>query len=554
LTDQIGRGARVGVAPAASGPQPSRTVRDVTLDVFRRHGMTTIFGNPGSTEIPLLAGLPDDISFVLALHEGSVVGIATGYALAREEPALVNLHTAPGLGNAVNAIANARDLRAPLVILVGQQDRRHVASGPFLTGHGLERLAGEYPVWATQPARPQDVPGAVARAWHEARTRCGPALVVVPMGDWEEEADEEGTAVGAPLRLVNIARVDDEAVDELAALIADARAPALIVGAGIDSVEGWVAVVALAERLRCPVWQEAFCARAGFPQDHPLFAGHVHWSRRRRRETLAAHDLVIVVGSCAFRFYLYDEGPAVAPGTVVALITDDPAEAHRSPVELALLAPPAATCAALAERVAQRPGESRPPREGPAAPPAPPRGAPLRPGHVFAALAERLPAESVVVEETPSSQPELYERLPVRSPHGFYSAPNGGLGFGLTGAIGLRMGDPTRPVVGIVGDGASMYTIQSLWSAAHYGVGVLLVVMANGGYRVMDGLAASHGRPGAWPSFENVDVSGLARAFGCPALRVETYDELLQALDDIVPGLAGRSEPLVLEVALGPGR
>ena len=554
MTEQIERDANPAAVEARSVPAAARTVRDLTLEVFRRHGMTTIFGNPGSTEIPLLAGLPDDIRFVLALHEGSVVGIATGYALARDEPALVNLHTAPGLGNAINAIANARDLRAPLVILVGQQDRRHLASAPFLTGHGLERLAGDYPVWATQPARPQDVPGAVARAWHEARTRRGPALVVVPMGDWEQPADEEGAAVGAPLRLLNAARVDDAAVDELAALIADARAPALLVGAGIDSVEGWVAVVALAERLRCPVWQEAFCGRAGFPQDHPLFAGHVHWSRRRRRETLAAHDLVIVVGTCAFRFYLFDEGPAVQAGTALALITDDPAEAHRSPVELALLAAPAAACAALAERLPQRDGELPPPRERPAAPPAPAPGAPLRPGHVLAALAERLPAETVVVEETPSSQPELYERLPVRSPHGFYSAPNGGLGFGLSGAIGLRMGDPTRPVVGIVGDGASMYTIQSLWSAAHYGVGVLLVVMANGGYRVMDGLAASHGRPGAWPSFENIDVSGLARAFGCPAMRVETHDELSQALDDIVPGLADRSEPLVLEVALGPER
>ena len=551
LTEQVEHTAQRGGARA---PQATRTVRDASLDVLRRHGMTTIFGNPGSTEIPLLAGLPDDIRFVLALHEGSVVGLATGYALARGEPALVNLHTAPGLGNAVNAIANARDLRVPLVILVGQQDRRHVAAAPFLTGHGLERLAGDYPVWTTQPARPQDVPGAIARGWHEARTRRGPALVVVPMGDWEQLADETSTVAGSPLRLLSALRVDEGAVRELAALVGDARAPVLVVGAGIDSVEGWPAVVALAERLRCPVWQESFCGQAGFPQDHPLFAGHVHWSRRRRRETLAGHDLVIVVGSGAFRFYLFDEGPLVEPGTALAVITDDPAEAHRSPVDLALLAPPADVCAALAARVPLREGAPPPARARPAPPPVPEPGEPLRPGHVFAALADRLPADSVVVEETPSSQPELYDRLPIRSPHGFYSAPNGGLGFGLSGSIGLRMGDPKRAVVGIVGDGASMYTIQSLWSAAQYDVGVLLIVMANGGYRVMDGLAKTHGGPGAWPSFENIDVSGLARAFGCPAVRVETHDELMQALDEVIPGLAERSEPLVLEVALGPGR
>ncbi|MGH2851476.1 MAG: thiamine pyrophosphate-binding protein, partial [Solirubrobacteraceae bacterium] len=357
----------------------TRTVRDETLDLLRRIGATTIFGNPGSTEIPLLSGLPEDLRFVLALHEGSAVGIATGYALAREAPALVNLHTAPGLGNAVNAIANARDLRAPLVVLVGQQDRRHLAAAPFLTGHGLERLAGDYPVWSAVPARAQDVPGALARAWYEAGTRRGPAVVVVPMGDWEAPAEEHSSA-GAPLRLLSRPRADERSVDELAALIADAQSPALVVGAGIDSVDGWAAIVALAERLRCPVWQESFCGQAGFPQDHPQFAGHVHWSRRRRRETLVGRDLVIVVGSSAFRYYLFDEGPPVEPGTVLAVITDDPAEAHRSPVELALLTPPAEACALLAERLPQRAGPP-PPRALPAAP-APEEA--LRPGHVFA--------------------------------------------------------------------------------------------------------------------------------------------------------------------------
>ena len=524
----------------------TRTVRDEALDLLRRIGAMTIFGNPGSTEIPLLSGLPEDLRFVLALHEGSAVGIATGYALARGAPALVNLHTAPGLGNAVNAIANARDLRAPLVVLVGQQDRRHLAAAPFLTGHGLERLAGDYPVWSAVPARAQDVPGALARAWYEAGTRRGPAVVVVPMGDWAAPAEEHSSA-GAPLRLLSRPRADECAVDELAALIADAQSPALVVGAGIDSVEGWAAIVALAERLRCPVWQESFCGQAGFPQDHPQFAGHVHWSRRRRRETLAGRDLVIVVGSSAFRYYLFDEGPPVEPGTALAVITDDPAEAHRSPVDLALLAPPAEACALLAERVPQRTGPPPSPRAVPAAPA--PEG-PLRPGHVFDALARRLSTDAVIVEETPSSQPELYERLPIRAPRGFWSAPNGGLGFGLAGSIGLRMGDPERPVVGIVGDGASLYTIQSLWTAVEYGVGVLLVVMANGGYRVMDGLANAHGRPGAWPSFDGIDVGALARAFGCLATRVESYDDLTRTLDDVVPGLAGRREPLVLEVVL----
>src|ERR1700704_2431165 len=174
--------AQSAAAPAVSDPKHAvgahRTVRDAVFEVMRRFGMTTIFGNPGSTEVPFLTDLPRDIRFVLGLHEGTVVGVASGYAIARGEPSFVNLHTAPGLGNAMNAIANARDGRVPLVIVVGQQDRRQVAFEPFLTGRALERMAGEYPVWSSLPIRPQDVPGAIARAYHEAAAAKGPALVV----------------------------------------------------------------------------------------------------------------------------------------------------------------------------------------------------------------------------------------------------------------------------------------------------------------------------------------------------------------------------------------
>jgi benzoylformate decarboxylase len=546
--------ARTADVPAAGSPTPAgaprRTVRDAAFDVLRRFGMTTIFGNPGSTEIPFLTALPPDIHFVLALHEGAVVGIATGYALARGEPALVNLHTAAGLGNAVNAIANARDSRAPLVVVVGQQDRRQLAYEPFLAGRALERLAGEYPVWTSLPVRAQDVPGAIARAYNEAQSQRGPALVVVPMGDWLETADP--LAAGWPERTLRPASVAPTDVAELADLIDGARAPAFVVGHGTDSCEGWEAMIALAERLRAPVWQESFARRAGFPQDHPLFAGHLPWRRRQMCETLEPHDLVVAVGTSAFRLYLFDERcPMVAEGTRVAVLSDDPAEAHRSPCDLAIVAPVAGACAALAEQVGTRTTQAPAPLERPPAPPPPAAGEPLLPGHVFAALAERLPRDAVLVEETPSSQPELYRRVPVRSPGGFMAGANGGLGFGLAGSIGLRMGDPGRPVVGVIGDGSSMYAIQALWSAAHYEVGALLIVMANGRYAVMDGLARQHNAPSAWPAFGSIDIAGIARCLGCRAVNVDTHAALLETFDEVLPALAHRREPLLVEVAVG---
>ena len=217
------------------------TVRDATFDVLRERGLTTLFANPGSTEIQLLSGLPEDLRFVLALHEASVVGLATGLALATNEPALAILHTTAGLGNAVAALATARVNRAPLVVIVGQQDRRHLATQPFLAGR-LEGLAGEYPVSVEQPVRAQDVPGAISRAYHAARTHRGPALVIVPMDDWIAPADDD-LQVAAPKRLRYATQADPAAVEELVALLEDAENPALVVGSGADDPDTWAALV-----------------------------------------------------------------------------------------------------------------------------------------------------------------------------------------------------------------------------------------------------------------------------------------------------------------------
>ncbi len=241
-------------------------VRDAAFDVMRRFGMTTIFGNPGSTEITFLTDLPSDFTFVLGLHEGSVVGIASGYAIARGAPAFVNLHTAPGLGNAVNAIANARDCRAPLVIVVGQQDRRQMTFEPFLTGRALERLAGDYPVFSSLPVRPQDVPGAIGRAYHEALAARGPTLVVVPMGDWLEEADP--LAAGVPAEIMHASAVADADVERVGELI------------GIPSARRWSSARA---RTR---------ARAG-TRSSPSRSGWAARCGRRRSETAPGSRRII---------------------------------------------------------------------------------------------------------------------------------------------------------------------------------------------------------------------------------------------------------------------
>lgn len=525
-----------------------RTVRDAAFDVMRHHGLTTLFANPGSTEVSLLADLPGDLTFVLALHEGSVVGSATGWAIAREEPALVLLHTTAGLGNAVGALATARVNRAPLVVLVGQQDRRHLAQEPFLAGK-LEGLCGDYPVRVETPIRAQDVPGAIGRAAHAARTRRGPALVIVPMNDWAEPAED--LPVPAPATLRQATGADPEAVAQLAELLAESRSPALVAGAAADTDAGWAALTALAERLNCPVWQESFGARAGFPQDHRLFAGHLPADRTRLRDILARYDLVLAVGAPILRQYGYVEGPLAPPGTRMALLTDDADEAHRAPAELAVLAPLPAFCAALAAQVPARTSPPEiPPRAQQPEPPLP--GQPLRAAHVLSALAQQLPADTVLVEETPSSRPDLHALVPARQPLDFLSAAMGGLGFALPAAIGIRMAAPRRPVVAVVGDGSSLYQIQALWTAAHYGVGAVFIVLANGRYAIMDRLAEQQGGKAPWPAFDEVSVCSLAESLGCPARRITRYEELTGELSSLATTFETRTEPLVLEVVVEP--
>jgi len=527
------------------------TVRDAAFDVLRTYGLTRMFANPGSTEITLLANLPTDLEFILALHEGSVVGMATGHALATDHAALVVVHTTAGLGNAVGAIATARVNKAPLVIIVGQQDRRHLATQPFLAGR-LRGLLGDYPVWLNEPITAQDVPAALARAYHEATTHRGPAVVIVPMDDWMTPYDLSHV-LAAP-DVVHAQRLASPTVlAEVASHIDGASQPVMVVGAGNATDDGWAAAVALAEKLQLPVYQESFGARPGFPQDHPLFAGFLSAARSTLRGQLVAYDVILAVGAPVFRQYNFEPGAMFDEGATVVLITDDTDEAHRSRASLVVIADPAPALATLVEQVTvvNAPRTAIAPRR---AAPVPPKATePIRASHVMALLGELLPADAIVVEETPSSRPDMHELMPARTPLGFVSAAMGGLGFGLPAAIGLRMGNPARSVVAVLGDGSSLYNIQGLWSAAQYNVGTLFVILNNERYAVMDRLAErASTAPPAWPAFDAINFVELATSLGCESQRLSDYATLAAVLASATADLATRTTPLVLIVDVEP--
>ncbi|HEX3824948.1 MAG TPA: thiamine pyrophosphate-dependent enzyme [Mycobacteriales bacterium] len=533
-----------------TGVGESQTVRSAVFDVCRHYGLTTWFGNPGSTEIPLLADLPDDIRYVLGLHENAVVAAAAGFAIGTESAALVSLHTTAGLGNAVSAIATARVNRAPLVVLVGQQDRRHLLAEPFLTGR-LGSLAGDYVLDVLNPPRPQDVPTCIAQARHTAIAGRGPVVVIVPMGDWDEPMD--ATVCTAPSYVASSSGVSAGDVERAVEVLSDARAPALITGAGADSADTWAALVSLADRLDCPVFHEPFTSRAGFPQDSPRFAGFLPAGRAALRERLAPYDVVLVVGAAMLRQYHFESGPLVAEGTRVVVVSDDPAEVRRSPADVGVIAPPASAVAAIDAGLSA--GSATPGRPSPTGIADRLRlrlradGSALTPELLFGQLATRVAAGTVIVEESPSSRDALQLLVPTREPGGFLSAAMGGLGFGVPAAIGLRMARPDRPVLAVIGDGSSIYCIQALWTAVRYDVGVVFFVMENGHYLVMERLTERRGKA-PWPSLSGVSVAGLARGFGVPTVEVRTPEEVTALLDDVIPGLADRNEPLLVSVAL----
>ncbi len=274
--DQLRPPCRTRGALRAVTANSTATVREATFDLLRAHGMTTIFGNPGSTELPMLADFPDDFTYVLGLQELVVVGMADGYAQATGRPTHVNLHTAPGVGNAVGGIFNAQANKSPLVITAGQQVRPQITIEANLTNRDAVLGPQPYVKWAHEPPRAVDVPGAIARAIHHAMLAPrGPAFVSIPMDDWTAQADPERTGPALARRVTGRQAPDPGALAVLAERLAAARAPALVAGPDVDATGGWHAAVELAEKQRLPVWASPATggSRLGFPEDHPNFVG-----------------------------------------------------------------------------------------------------------------------------------------------------------------------------------------------------------------------------------------------------------------------------------------
>lgn len=527
------------------------TVREAALQALREHGMTTIFGNPGSTELPMLGQLPGDFDYVLALQEAAAVGIADGYAQASGGPALVNLHTAPGVGNGMGAIAGALANKSPLVVVAGQQHRSLITLQANLTNRDATLMPHPLVKWSYEPPRAEDVPHALARAAHVASLPPrGPAFVSVPMDDWAAEIQEEDhTKLQRERRVTHRAAPDAETIAQLARRLQEARRPAFVAGPDIDASGGWQAAIELAERQRLSVYATPATGggRLGFPEDHPLFLGILPPAVGPLAEALSGHDLVIVAGSSVFPYYPNVPGRLLPEGCSLVAITSDPDEAARAPMGDAIVADVALTLAALA--VAAGSSERGAPQARPAPEPGP-NGSPMSAASAVRALAEVFPKDGIVVLEAPSATLALRNQLRLNTPGSYYFSAGGGLGFGIAAAIGVQMAQPQRPVICVLGEGSAQYAIQSLWTAAAYDVPVTYLVLRNDEYSILKWFALMEqidGAPGL--DLPALDCAALAEAYGVSASRAGSPEELRVQLREAI----GSSSPRLVEARVAPG-
>ena len=509
--------------------RPGETVHDVTYELLRKLGLTTIFGNPGSTEQTFLQEFPEDFTYVLALQEASALAMADGFAQATGKPALVNLHTAAGTGNAMGSLVSASRANTPLIVTAGQQTREMSLCDPYLNNREATAMPHPWVKWSFEPVRAQDVPAAFMQAFAIAsQPPMGPVYLSIPLDDWDKPA--LGPAV---VRTVSH-RVgpDLERLRHFADRINQAKNPLLVLGPEVDRAGGWTAGVAFAEKLGAPVRGSALADRTSFPENHRLYAGSMPMTIAGCSQVMKGHDLVIVIGAQVFRYYPYVSGEYLPEGTELLQITTSP--------HLASVAPVGDSAVGDVRIALERLVEMVDPRVGRADPISLSRGRAIRGSapselltadEVYAVLGAARPDDAIVVMESTSTMAELQKWMPTTRTASLYATGSGGIGWAVPAAVGIALGNRARgaerPIIVTIGDGSFQYSIQAIWTAAQHKLPILFVVLRNGAYVVLKSFALLENTPGV-PGLDlpGLDIAALATGFGCRTVNVESTEEL----------------------------
>lgn len=541
--------------------------REVLLDVLRTEGVRHVFGNPGSTELPLMDALAgaDDLHYVLGLQEATVVGMADGYAQATGRPAFLNLHTSAGLGNAIGNLTNARANRTPLVVTAGQQDYRHIATDPLLAGPLVE-LAGGAVKWGHEARTAAELGTILRRAFHDASAPpAGPVFASLPMNLLDEEAGAApppSTIDGAP---------QGGGLEELADLLAGPGVGrvALVAGDAVAAGGATRALVELAEALGAPVFGAPLHGRGVFPPLHPLWRGMLSPAAVAIHASIEPFERVFLIGEQAFTVYPYTPGPALPASVELLHLSPDPTQLGRVwPVRLGVAGHTGATLAALLPLVRARVDGSAAraafevakrarsdevaaleqtalDRYG---------AAPMDPMAAAHALVRALPPDSVVVDEAITTGVYVRGFHHWTEPGRYFFCTGGGLGWGMPAACGVSLAHDRAPVLCVVGDGSAMYSPQALWTAAAEGLPVVFAVVNNRQYKILKGYLRGRGGPASqldrYPGMDlndpTIDYLALAASMAVDATRVEHAADV----GDAVRGALASGRPHLLELSI----
>ena len=545
--------------------------RSAFLKLLIDEGVTHLFGNPGTTELPIMEVVPDfpELNYVLGLQEAIVVGMADGYARASGQLAACSLHVAPGLGNAMGALYNAKFSGSPLIVTCGQQEQGHGLLEPLLYDPLLP-IAQPMVKWAVEVTRDEDLPRIVRRAAKLALTPpTGPVFISLPgvVLDAEVELD-----FGKPTRVDARVRPADEALEQLAARLLTAQNPVILAGQELSIHDAFAEAAELAELLGAAVYQQPIPYCAQFPSAHPAYLGALTRSQKQVRALLEPYDLMLCLGADLLRMSVYSPSAPLPDTLPVLHISERDWELGKNyPTELALRANVRETLRALlpllrarrsgaAAEAAERRLAALKPRNWSAQRSAAraeltraPQAAPIDPRFLMLAISDNLPRNAIVVEEALTSSASLPGFLELRDPRSYYWLASGGLGFGLPGAVGISLAQPGRPVVAVIGDGSAMYGIQALWSAAHLKLPITYVIANNRSYRILKERLVSMRATDRFAGMDlrdpDIDFTGLARSLGVQAERVSDPQAIAPALRAALAAGA----PRLIEVMVADG-
>ena len=544
------------------------TARDVLLEVLRTEGVRHLFGNPGSTELPLIDALAgaDDLHYVLALQEASVVGTAEGYAMATGTPAFVNLHTSAGLGNAIGALTNAQANHTPIVVTAGQQDYRHIVTDPLLAGD-LTGLARSVSKWVHEVRTAGELGTILRRAFHDAASAPeGPVFVSLPMDLLDDESESD-----APSRSTIHRGAIAPSLHELAQLLTEPAIGkvAIVVGDEVATGDAVAEVAELAETLGAPVHGSALHSHAVFPPLHPLWAGMLAPAAAAMHSTLSIYERVLLIGGRGFMAYPYTPGPAVPEGTELLQLSPDPQQLGRVyATRWAATGDPKATVAALVPLVRDRVDAAA---VAVAVAASSARRAatveqledtarsrydasPMDPMAAAHALVRGVPPGSLIVDEAITTGVYVrgfhHECVPKR----YFFNRGGGLGWGMPAAVGVSLAHGGEAVLCVVGDGSAMYSPQALWTAAHEQLPVVFAVVNNRQYLILKnnlrGMAGESVRNDRFVAMDivdpPVDYLALAQSMGVDATLVEKAHDV----GDALRAALDRGRPHLLELPI----